>query len=260
MSDVIYLYGFAPLDAPVPPPSLRGVGGAAVALHDVGGANAVVSAADFDPADLERRLDDIAWVGEQGLAHEAVVAWFVDHTDILPARLFSLHSSLEALSASVRAEAGAIEPRLRRFAGLREWDVKIAYDAASLERHAGDVSDRLRAIDAEIAAAAPGRQFLLRRRREELLRDELRVAAARLAAALIDSLAGHARDRRDLALGDAEAGTVVANAALLVHRDDDDALRRDAAARIADARALGLLVTFSGPWAPYRFMDDHVQA
>lgn len=257
---MVYLYGFAPRDAPAPPATLAGVGGAAVALHDVGGVNAAVSVLDLDPDDLERRLDDIAWVGEQGLAHEAVVAWFVDHTDILPARLFSLHTSIDALRTNVGDDTAAIEAGLRRFAGLREWDVKIAYDAAALEPHAGEVSDRLRTLDAEIAGAAPGRQFLLRRRRAELLRDELRTAAARLAEALVNGLAVHARDSRHVALGDADAGTVVANAALLVHRDDDDALRRDAAARIDDARALGLIVTFSGPWAPYRFIDESAGA
>jgi hypothetical protein len=74
------------------------------------------------------------------------------------------------------------------------------------------------------------------------------------------SLAGFARDRRTLPLGAADIGTVVLNAALLVHRRDDDALRAAAAERIDAARRLGMLVSFSGPWAPYRFMEDDVEA
>jgi hypothetical protein len=111
-------------------PTLTGVGGSGVTLLGIGDVRAAVSrVVGIDPATLESRLEDLAWVGEQGLAHEAVVAWFVDRTDILPVRLFSLHTSEAALRTAVRADADAIAGRLRAFGGLREWNVKVAYDA-----------------------------------------------------------------------------------------------------------------------------------
>jgi hypothetical protein len=47
-----------------------------------------VSSADA----LERNCADVEWMAEQGLLHEQVVAWFVDHAAILPSRLLTLFS------------------------------------------------------------------------------------------------------------------------------------------------------------------------
>jgi hypothetical protein len=259
VSDVIYLYGFVPSEAAVPPDDLRGVGGAPITLLDMGAARAAVSHLsdpEFRAEHVEERLGDLAWVGEQGLAHERVVAWFVDHADILPARLFSMHSSERALRDRVTGAVAGLADRLRAFAGRREWDLKVAYDAAELEKHGPEISAELRAVADEIATAPPGRKYLLERKRADLAKVEVRRSARRLADELLAALAAHALDTRVLPLSqEAAPGTVVLTAALLVERDADGALRREAAKRIEALAAIGVLVTFSGPWAPYRFMD-----
>jgi len=259
VSDVVYLYGFVPSDTAAPPVNLRGVGGAPVTLLDMGAARAAVSHLSdptFSAERVEERLADLAWVGEQGLAHERVVAWFVDHADILPARLFSMHSSEAALRDTVAGSVNGLAQRLRAFAGRREWDLKVAYDAAELEKHGPEISPELRALAHEIEAAPPGRRFLLERKRADLAKLELRRSARRLADELLAALATHALQTRVLPLSQEVAtSTVVLTAALLVARAADAALQRDAAERIDRLRTLGVLVTFSGPWAPYRFVD-----
>jgi hypothetical protein len=262
VSDIVYLYGFVPSNAAAPPVNLRGVGGAPVMLLDLGETRAAVSHLS-DPAfraeRLEERLADLAWVGEQGLAHERVVAWFVDHADILPARLFSLHSSEAALRDTLAGSVSGLAERLRAFAGRREWDLKVAYDAAELGNHGPEISPELRALAHAIDTAPPGRRYLLERKRADLAKLELRRSARHLADELLAALATHALQTRVLPLSQEVAtSTVVLTAALLVDRTAEPALQHEAAERIDRLRALGVLVTFSGPWAPYRFMEADV--
>jgi hypothetical protein len=260
VSDVIYLYGFVPADSPAPPPALAGIGDHAVELLPFDGLAAVISRLpleDYDPARIEARLEDLGWVGSQGLAHERVVLWFVDHADILPARLFSLHSGEAALRASLGPAAAGIAQQLAQLAGRHEWNLKVAYDADELGRHGGEVSDELRRLDAEIDSAPPGRRYLLERRRADTARRELGRSAHRLATELLDALRPHAEAVRLLPLGSgAEVGTVVLNTALLVRRGDEAALRDVAEQRMVQLRPLGMLPNLSGPWAPYRFLED----
>jgi hypothetical protein len=264
VSDVIYLYGLVPNDAPLPPAELRGVGAAAVQLIDLGDVQAAISHLNdpaLQPDAVEQRLDDLRWVGEQGLAHEQVVAWFVDRADILPARLFTMHSSEAALRAAVRDTLPLMAARLREFAGRREWNLKVAYDTNTLAQHGGEVSDELRALAEEIAAAPAGRRYLLEKKRADVAKVEIRRAAKRLADELLETLAAHALATRVLPLStDATLGTVVLTAALLVERNRDVALQQTAAARIALLSQLGLSITFTGPWAPYRFVASDVVA
>lgn len=264
MSDVVYLYGFVPSDAPLPPADIGGIGEAPVRLVELGAVSAAVAdlpGDEFGADIVEARLQDLAWVGRHGVGHERVVVWFADHTEIVPARMFSLYSSERALRDAVGGTIPAVVRSLRDLAGRREWNLKVAYDADLLARHGPEISDALRRADEEIAAAAPGRRYLLQRRRADMLKQEVSRAARDLADALLEELRAHAAAVLvlPLAAGD-ETGTVVLNAALLVTRDAEPALRARIDELYRRYTELGMIVSFSGPWAPYRFLEAHGNA
>lgn len=258
---VVYLYGFVPATATAPPAALAGVGDSAIDFLDIDGVRAVIArlpADRYGGAAVEARVQDLQWVGEQGLAHERVVLWFVDHADILPARLFSLYADEATLRAALAPRAAGIATELRRLGGRREWNLKASYDPVVLARHGGAVSDELRRMDIEIGQAAPGRRYLLERKRADIMKGEVARAARRLADELLDALRSQAEAVRALPLSaDGEdVGTVVLSAALLLTREAEPAVRAEAEQRTNHLRTLGMHITFSGPWAPYRFVES----
>lgn len=253
----IYLYGFVPPDVRLPPQGLLGVGDTEVELSPGDGFAAVISRppeAEFSDAAIERRGADVEWVAEQGLRHEQVVAWFVDHATILPSRLLTLFSSAAALDANAAADAERIRRALDHFAGLREWNLKAGYDPVRIEAHLGEISEQIRQLDQEIEAASAGKGYLLKKKRAELARTEGRAAARRLASELLAELERSAQAVARLTPA-ADNAPMVLNAALLISHDrEDDA--REVARREAERLArLGITVQYTGPWAPYRFME-----
>lgn len=259
MSDVIYLYGFVPAGAPTPPAGLTGLEDRAVALVEAGGVQAVVSelpGEGYSAQHIEALLQDLPWVAERGLAHERVVAWFVDAAEILPAPLFTLYSSRAALVQAVGARGAEVRAQLERLSGRREWDLKVGYRRDELERHAGTVSEEVRALDAEIAEAAPGRRFLLERKRAEVVKRELGAAARAVAQQLLEEVRPLAEAAVALSPPrDAAELPVLLAAALLLRREAEPDARLLVQQR-ADALArLGFSVEFTGPWAPYRFLE-----
>lgn len=264
MSQVVYLYGFVPPDTPLPPSEVEGVAGAPVRLLDLGAVRAAVAdlpVSTYAAALVEPRLQDLAWVGEQGMAHERVVVWFSDHSDIVPVRLLSLYSGDDALRAALADRVDTVAATLRALSGRREWNLKVAYDADELARHGAEISALLRQMEDRIAAATPGRRYLLERQRADLMKQEVSRAGRSLSRDLLDALREHATDVRELPLTESdENGTVVLNAALLVERSAEQALRARAADLYSRYTALGLIISFSGPWAPYRFVELHGNA
>jgi hypothetical protein len=261
LSEVVYLYGFVPTSADPPATGLTGVAGRPVELvatADFAAAFSRVPASDYEPAAIEARLEDLGWVAEQGLAHERVVAWFVDHAQIVPVPLFTLYTSTASMLNAARAQAQKIRDQIRRFDGLREWDLKVSYRAEKIARHAGELSVEVRDLDTKIAESTPGRRFLLERKRADLVRDTAgRLARAR-ADALLDQIRNRAQDAVVLPLPRADRELpVVLHAALLVGAGDEMGLAEEVARQAADLDAVGLSVQFSGPWAPYRFLDRH---
>lgn len=263
MSEFVYLYGFAPTDAS-PPSTLSGIGGRRVETVVLGPIAAVVSrvpAEIYDPERIEARLQDLAWVAEQGVAHESVVAWFVDHAQILPAPLFTMYSGDPALEHEAAARSNEIEAELRRLRNKREWDVKVSYNALEVEKHAAELSPRIAELDREAAAAQPGKRYLIEKKRRDLLKTEARSAAQALARAVLDLAAPIAFETRNLPLPrTAEDLPVILYAALLVERNREVELIELLERESARVKSLGLGVAFSGPWAPYRFTGEHERA
>jgi hypothetical protein len=109
------------------------------------------------------------------------------------------------------------------------------------------------ALDAEIAAAPPGRAFLLGKRRDEVIRAERRTRDATVAEetwATIEALAE--RVYREPLVEDPTAAAI-ARFSVLAHRDREvelgDLMRRLGASGASEGYRLRL----SGPWPAYRF-------
>lgn len=253
---LIYLYGFAPSEAPMPEQGLLGVVDTEVEAITEGAATAVVSRVPesvFAGENLERHCADVDWMASLGLSHEQVVAWFVDHASILPSRLLTLFSSESALREAMARESDRIRGELDRFAGLREWDLRVGFDADRLTDHLGEVSDEVAGLDREIEAASPGKRFLLEKKRKDLAGTETRAAARRLSRGLLDTLSDLAVEVTTLdPPADQEPTTL--NGALLVEQDREAELRRRVEEERERLEPLGLNIRFTGPWAPYRFM------
>ena len=145
MSDYLYLYGFVPHDSSHPPRALSGINDAAVELLPVGGLQAVISrvpANMYAPAEVEARLQNLDWVAQQGVAHERVVAWFVDHAQILPVSLLTMYSTQQALDDAYFEQEQHLLETMQRLRGLREWDLKVSFDEPQLLQHAASIGLR----------------------------------------------------------------------------------------------------------------------
>jgi hypothetical protein len=132
--------------------------------------------------------------------------------------------------------------------GRAEWIVSIEREGSS--QPAGDA---VRGLDAEIAAAAPGRAFLLGKRRDEAIREDRRTRDAAVteeAWAAIEAIAE--RVYREPLIDDPTAMTI-ARFSVLAPRDREvelgDIVRRLGASGVSEGYRLRL----SGPWPAYRF-------
>jgi hypothetical protein len=259
MSDALYLYGFVSPASPAPPPGLQGVAGRRVEMLDLGQVRAAVSsvpAEEFAPDRMEERVHDLDWVGEQGALHERVVTWFVDHGGILPVRLLTLYSGPAALKESFAPRADALGAQIERLRDLREWDLKVSYDPHALAEHLREVSAEVSRLEQEIEQSSPGRRYLLERKRAQLVAEETSRVAGRLGAELHEKLAQLAKSARRLPLPREGDLPVVLNAAYLVERGREEELGQSASLQLQRLVKLGIDVRLTGPWAPYRFVDE----
>jgi hypothetical protein len=219
-----YVYGVVGAEAEAP--DAAGVAGAVELLHESPIAAIVgrVGLEEFGDDAVKSRLEDPGWLAEKAGAHEAVLGAALHAGPVVPFRFLTVYGDESELRAFLSEHGRTLRALLDRLDGKVELGVKAFVDATGLEDAAAAESTAVVALDAEIAQAQSGRAYLLRRRRDEAVRDEARRLAGDLAAEIHASLLDAADDgvanpvqSRDVSGRPEE---MVLNGAYLVDRDD----------------------------------------
>lgn len=209
---------------------------------------APVPLADYSAEAIETRLDDLGWVSERALAHEAVVEHFAAAAPAVPLKLFTLFDDDRRARQQMEAERPRLEGALERVAGRAEWGLKVFFSPESARR--------------EEPAAAPasgtggaGTAFLERKLQARRAAAELAAGARAAADELYRSLApaAVAAVRKPVAAPETGARLLL-EAAFLVDSERAAEFERAVAERAADHGGAGLSVTLTGPWPPYHFV------
>ena len=227
-------------------------GGSRPEAHDAGKGlwliAATVPLSEYGPGKLEPRLQDLDWVATTAVAHEAVVEHFSRSrgSAVIPAKLFTLFSSVDKASADVAARRASIERIMKRIGGCEEWGIRVTRrpTAAALATDAG-------------SAARSGTAFLAARKAARDASANARTAVTAAAESAYHALEQHARDAtaRDRR---AEPGTnpPVLEAAFLVAVSARGKFKAEARRQAAACDTAGGHLALTGPWPPYNFVGD----
>lgn len=204
----------------------------------------------YSSGPLNERIADLDWLAARASAHQDVNARLLELAgSVLPLAFGALYRDEERVREMLREDAGGRVERLRALTGRGEWLVTLV---RGREAPAGEDPD-LRALDTEIAASAPGRAFLLEKRRARAAASALDRADADVARETLDRLSAIAERAYREPVADGGQDVVVLRVSLLAPRTDGERLD-DAVRQLGEQVALrGYRVRVSGPWPAYRF-------
>jgi len=220
-----------------------------------GGISAVftrVSAEAFSQEAIDARAGDLEWLGAIGYRHQDVVSDLMKRTAIVPLRAFTLFSSEEALRGFLHEQRELLAKTLQRLDGKQEWTLRVEFEP---ERWSESLAPRvapLRALQDEIASAAPGKAFLLRKKLDEEKKRASHAAEQEVVAEIerlvLEKLAcetvAETREHREGAFPQIN---------VLLNRDEEATLQELHAALTARYEREGVTLGLTGPWPPYSF-------
>jgi hypothetical protein len=253
MTPLTYVYGIVVSDRK---PTLAGTppglpGASPVRLVDASRgrylAVADVKARDYGEAAINARLSNLDWVSRAAMAHEAVLESLAARATVLPMKLFTIFTSEERARADVEKNRVHIDALVKRVGGHDEFGVRVALDGKTAARR-----------ETSRAAGAGGVAYLTRKKAQRDAATELVAHAQETVADLYDRLAKRARlsRRRSASELPMENGPLLLDAAFLVPRAKARAFRADVARQARTLGRQGYLVTLTGPWPPYTFVQE----
>jgi hypothetical protein len=254
MTSLTYVYGIVVSDRK---PTLAGTppglpGASPVRLVDASRgrylAVADVKAREYGEAAINGRLSNLDWVSRVAMAHEAVLESLAARATVLPMKIFTIFTSDERARADVDKNRARIDTLVKRVGGHDEFGVRVVLDRKAATRREA----------ASRAENASGVAYLTRKKAQRDAATELVAHAQETIADLYDRLAKRARlsRRRSASELPMENGPLLLDAAFLVPRAKARAFRADVARQARTLGRQGYLVTLTGPWPAYTFVQD----
>lgn len=255
MPEILYVYAFARDGHPLPE-RVEGIDGSdrldAVAAGELSAFVTPVDDVDFSQGVIDARAKDVEWLGSIGFRHQSVMSALMHGGTIVPLRAFTLFASDESLRRHLEAESARLTKLLDRLDGKQEWTLRIEFDPQLWSEALVRRVDSLRALSEEIAGAAAGKAFLLRKKLDDEKKRASREAEQQvmseveqevLATLACDAVA-ETRQQRSGAFPQIN---------VLIERDEEarlETLRDELTRRYA---AEGVTLALTGPWPPYTF-------
>lgn len=260
---LLYVYAIVPADDDarhlLESRSIEGINGSAVFVVRAGKLAAAVSdvpAAVFDEAPLNELLRDLTQLAPYAVQHEAAIAALLPSVPaLIPMTFGTVYRTPETVMRTLEDRADELRELLEYLTGKQEWGLRVVQQVETV-RASAEQADETRRLDQAIADATPGHAYLLQKRREATVQDEI----VKQATAVIDAIMVELRDvsvewrEYPIVRDPADPTPLVLRAALLIANDHVSTFRAAARALDANSRAQGYRVTIDGPWASYSFV------
>lgn len=208
---------------------------------------------EYSEETIKRGLadEDLSWVSQCAVAHEAVVEHFAQEGTVIPYKLFTLFETEARALALVRSSRRSLSRVIARVSGREEWGLRISFDEAKA-RHAAQER-----IQREVGQERSGLAFLMRKKQEKDIAQKTSKDARKEAERLFAALSRRADEvRRRPPLPGPDGAHVLLEAAFLI---PSQSAARFASAVQEEAERLapeGYQLTLSGPWPPYHFISE----
>ncbi len=131
-----------------------------------------VSGDDFSEENLKKNFAHIDWVEQQSREHIHVISAAMNSRTVVPFKFGTLFKTKQSLRDFIDEYRSMIVENLNELNGKEEWGVKLYCDYAALPEHIKKTCAQVIEIEREISESKPGKAFILKRKADELIKNE----------------------------------------------------------------------------------------
>jgi len=216
-----------------------------------------VKESEFLEENLKKNLQDLEWVKEKATAHEKVIERIMKQACVIPFKLGTLFNNQDNLRAMLKEHLAEFKEALSHLEGKEEWGIKIYADLDKLKNTLLREEKELLNIDKEINDSSSGKAFLLKKKKEELIKDIINRRINEYGKSCFEELKGFAIDTRINKLLPKEVterkDEMILNSAFLVEKDRVVAFVSAVDILKTQYENKGLFFDCTGPWPAYNF-------
>jgi hypothetical protein len=216
-----------------------------------------VSEEDFSEENLKRHLTEMNWVEPRAREHVQVISWVMQTAPVVPFKFGTIFKTEQNVRKMLEEYSHQLHENLVKFKGKEEWSVKIYCDFDVLNANIAHTSEQIKHLDQEILSSTPGKAFLLKKKRQELVQDEVQRTIRESGQASFEQLQACARETVINKLLPKEVTDkehdMILNAVYLVLKENVATFLTVVESLKQQYHACGFEFDCTGPWPPYNF-------
>jgi hypothetical protein len=216
-----------------------------------------VEESEFGEQNLKRNLADLEWIKAKTNMHEKIIETVMRNSSVIPFKFATCFNTDDSLKAMLEEYAEEFKAILKKLEDKEEWGVKIYCDIEKLKDSLANDEPEILEIENEINLSSPGKAYLLKKKKTELIEDTLNKKINEYGQEtfeLLKELSSSARINKLLPKEVTEReDDMVLNSAFLVGKDKVGDFINMIDTLKMHYEGEGLFFDCTGPWPPYNF-------
>ncbi len=216
-----------------------------------------VSESSFGQQALDRNMKRVEWVEPQVRAHLEMLGTIMEICDILPFKFATVFISKQSLLEKIESSYNELSDKFNRIEGREEWALKVFVDFEVLEKQIEKYSQKFKNLENEIQNSSSGKAYLLKKKKAELIKDEVKAIAQIQVSNLIEQIKPFVKEivfhnvqSKEITQKDSD---MLRNVALLIDKSDKSRVFGIIENWQNDKSKEGFEVICNGPWPPFSF-------
>jgi hypothetical protein len=257
-NDLIYVYCIADTP-PLPDMDSASEGFNILPIGDYFLVVKYVSENEFSEENFRKNVSDIQWLDANAREHIRVISMVMQNCCVIPFKFGTIYHSYDSLQKFVTGYSGSLAENFFHLTGMEEWAVKIYCDRKALSDKIDELSEEAAEMEKQIMASSPGKAFLIKRKKSDLVENELDRLCKHYGQEYFDEfrnlsesvslnnlLPGEFTGRQD---------TMILNTGFLVSKNKVADFYRVVETLQQKGENSGFFIEATGPWPPFSFIS-----
>ena len=213
---------------------------------------------NFSEENLKKNFSDLAWVEKQTREHIRVISLVMEQGTTVPFKFGTVFKTKESLGVFFETYRHELTKNLEILNDKEEWSIKLFCNKELFQHHIKDMSDDIKALEAEMHDSKPGRAFIIKRKLAELMKDENHKQLSNYGQLFFEQISKLCSKTMINPLLPKEvterSEDMVLNLACLVDKSNATVLVQKVEILSKEYRKAGLMPEVSGPWPAFSFI------
>jgi hypothetical protein len=217
-----------------------------------------VSTEEFSEENFKRNLSNFEWLETNARDHIDVINALMTRNTVIPFKFGTIFLTEVSLKKFITDYSDSLIENFNHIEGTEEWSVKIYCDRKLLSIQIDELSEESAALEKQIMASSPGKAYLLKRKKGELIENEMDRICKTYGQNYYSEFKNLSESTRLNNLLPKEFtgrdDTMILNAAFLVSKTKVSNFNNIVAALREKDGNSGFFIETTGPWPPFSFI------